>query len=91
MWSRSTLVIAATPPSQALVASSRPPSPTSTTREVDPLLGEPGEDHRGQQLELGRRTEARGIRSAAASTSRQPGERRRSTGPAVDLRSARDT
>ena len=31
MWSRSTLVIAATPPSQAWVASSRPPRPTSTT------------------------------------------------------------
>ena len=31
MWSRSTLVIAATPPSQACVASRRPPSPTSTT------------------------------------------------------------
>ena len=31
MWSRSTLVIAATPPSQALVASRRPPRPTSTT------------------------------------------------------------
>ena len=31
MWSRATLVIAATPPSQAWVASSRPPSPTSTS------------------------------------------------------------
>ena len=31
MWSRSTFVIAATPPSQAWVASSLPPSPTSTS------------------------------------------------------------
>ena len=31
MWSRSTLVTTATPPSQACVASSRPPSPTSTS------------------------------------------------------------
>ena len=31
MWSRSTFVIAATPPSQACVASSLPPRPTSTT------------------------------------------------------------
>ena len=35
MWSRATFVMAATPPSQAWVASSRPPSPTSMTRDVD--------------------------------------------------------
>ena len=36
MWSSATLVIAATPPSQALVASSRPPSPTSTSATSTP-------------------------------------------------------
>ena len=41
MWSSATLVIADTPPCQTLVASSRPPSPTSTTRDLDARAGEP--------------------------------------------------
>ena len=36
VWSRSTLVTTATPPSQAWVASSRPPSPTSTSARSGP-------------------------------------------------------
>ena len=59
MWSRSTLVITATPPSQAWVASSRPPSPTSTTARSTPARRTRGSDG-GQDLELGRRTEPAG-------------------------------
>ena len=72
MWSRATLVIAATPPSQAWVASSRPPSPTSTSATSRSLLREPAEDDRGQQLELGRRR-----RGAARPGRRRRGPRRR--------------
>ena len=54
MWSRSTLVTTATPPSQACVASSRPPSPTSTSATSGRTSANRREDDRGQQLELGR-------------------------------------
>ena len=54
VWSSATLVTTATPPSQACVASRRPPSPTSTSATSSRSLGEVAEDDRGQQLELGR-------------------------------------
>ena len=86
MWSRSTFVIAATPPSQAWVASSRPPSPTSTSARSTPLVGEPAEDDGGQELELGRVAEA--ARQAVGGRDRvrdEPGERGRVDRPAGDL------
>ena len=55
MWSRSTLVIAATPPSQVLVASRRPPRPTSITPTSIAAAREPGECGGGHDLELGGR------------------------------------
>ena len=54
MWSRSTLVTTATPPSQAWVASRRPPSPTSTSARSRFGLREVAEDHGRQELELRR-------------------------------------
>ena len=56
MWSRATLVIAVTPPCHALVASSRPPMPTSMTADLDARPGEPQEGGAGQRLEFGWRT-----------------------------------
>ena len=82
---------AATPPSQAWVASSRPPSPTSTSARSEPLLGEPAEDDRGQQLELGRRR--RGARGdpvgGGEDLADEAGEVAGVDRPPVDLRSAR--
>ena len=60
VWSRSTFVIAATPPSQACVASSRPPSPTSTTARSTASRANQRERQRGHQLELGRGAVASG-------------------------------
>ena len=59
VWSSPTLVSTATPPSQACVASSRPPSPTSTSATSSPASREVAEHHGGQELELRRRPEAR--------------------------------
>ena len=70
MWSRPTLVIAATPPCQTFVASSRPPRPTSMTPTSTRGTREPEEGGRQvSSLELGRRAVASLDRSAAASTS----------------------
>ena len=55
MWSSDTLVIAATPPSHALLASSRPPSPTSTTQTSTPARANHSKRGAGQRLELGGR------------------------------------
>ena len=86
MWSSATFVIAATPPSQACVASSRPPSPTSTSATSTPLLGEPAEEHRGQQLELGRRAVSTlDTTSCRQDLANEPRERHRVDRPAVDL------
>ena len=57
-------------------------------RDVEGLLGEPAEDDRGQQLELGRLAEAAGIRSAAAQDlAHEPGEVVGRDGAAVDHQS----
>ena len=86
VWSRSTLVIAATPPSQAWVASSRPPSPTSTRARSIARLGEPAEGDGGQQLELRRRSRAaRDPRCGVQDLADEPRERRRIDQPTVDL------
>jgi hypothetical protein len=55
-----------------------PTEPHLDEREIDPLLGEPAEDHRGQDLELRRRPEAaRDPVGGSKHLPRQPGERRR--------------
>ena len=92
VWSRATLVIAATPPSQAWVASSRPPSPTSTSATSRSRLGEVAEDHRGQQLELGRLAVA--ARDPVGDGEHRLDEAREVAGvdrPAVDRDAARGT
>ena len=58
VWSRPTLVTTATPPSQAWVASSRPPSPTSTSATSRADSAKCRNIDRGEQLELRRRSQA---------------------------------
>ena len=87
MWSRSTLVIAATPPSQAWVASSRPPRPTSTRATSSPASREVTEHDRRQQLELGRdpRGAGRPGRRAGSTSATRRVNVSASIGPAIDL------
>ena len=59
VWSRPTFVSTTTGARSTFVASSRPPSPASTTATSDPCLGELGERGRGQHLELRRREPGR--------------------------------
>ena len=84
MWSRSTFVMAATPPSHACVASSRPPRPTSTTARSTSCVREVAEGERGQQLELGRwavaTSDAIGDRQPGAHEPREVGRGDRATG-----------
>ena len=55
-------------------------------RQVDVGLGEPAEDDRGQQLELGRRPRpTRDPVGGGDDLADEPGERRRIDGPSVDL------
>ena len=85
VWSRPTLVSTATPPSQACVASRRPPRPTSTRATSSPASREVAEHHGGQELELRRRRRgaARSGRRAAAPPD-EARERRGVDRPPVD-------
>ena len=67
MWSRPTLVTTATTPSATLVASQRPPRPTSMTGDVDRAVGEPAEGGRRS----GSRTRSGGRRRRAAARGRR--------------------
>ena len=51
-WSKSMLTIVDTRGEATLVASSRPPSPTSRTAMSTPVLAKVEEGHRGQDLEV---------------------------------------
>ena len=61
-WSMLIGVITATGASITLVASQRPPRPTSIDRDVDGRIGERRERHRGEDLELAHRRAAGGLR-----------------------------
>ena len=86
MWSRSTLVIAATPPSQAWVASSRPPSPTSTTaRSTRSSANQRKATAVSSSNSVGGAGPAGDPSRGVEDLADEPGERRRVDEPAVDL------
>ena len=73
VWSRSTFVIAATPPSQAWVASSRPPRPDLDEREVDAAPRRTS----GRRRAVRSSNSVGGRRAGAATRSAAAGPRRR--------------